>query len=147
MFGDMVLGYMPNSDPWGPPGTAFITIFVLFVNPQIPNIENVDAYGGLQIQGGISSFFSSNFPSNAVGIMSGDHFLTRVMTIYIKAYILVKVREGRGREGREEGRKEGREEGRKGGRKEGREERRKESIKIILYFYDHVFLKSFACIS
>ena len=52
--------------------------------------------------------------------------MIRVMTIFIKTYIFVKVREGRGREGREgkrrkEGRKEGgREEGRKRGRKEGR---------------------------
>ena len=39
---------------------------------------------GLQIPGGISSFFSSNFPSNAVRIMSGDPLLTRVMTIFIR---------------------------------------------------------------
>ena len=46
--------------------------------------------------------------------MSGDPFLTRVMTIFIKTYIFVKVRE----EGRKGGRKEGREKGRKGGREE-----------------------------
>ena len=45
--------------------------------------------------------------------MSGDPFLTRVMTIFIKTYIFVKVREGK--EGRKEGGKGGREEGRKGG--------------------------------
>ena len=50
--------------------------------------------------------------------MSGDPFLTRVMTIFIKTYICVKVREGK--EGRKEGREEGRKEGRKGGREEGR---------------------------
>ena len=74
MFGDMVLRYMPNSDPWGPPGTRVMTIFVFFVNPQISNIEIFDVYGGLQAPGGISSFFSSNFWSNAVRIMSGDIF-------------------------------------------------------------------------
>ena len=30
--------------------------------------------------------FSFNFPSNAVRIMSGDRFLSRVMTIFIKTY-------------------------------------------------------------
>ena len=84
------------------------------------------------IPGGISSFFSSNFPSNAVRIMSGDPCLTRVMTIFTKTYIFVKVREGKGRGGREgkgregkEERKEGRKEGRKGGREEGRKGGRK----------------------
>jgi hypothetical protein len=43
------------------------------------------------------------------------------MTIFIKTYIFVKVREGR-KEGRKEARKGGREEGRKGGREEGRKE-------------------------
>ena len=43
MFGDMVVRYMPNSDPWGPPGTPFMTIFVFYVNPQIPNIEKNEA--------------------------------------------------------------------------------------------------------
>ena len=53
--------------------------------------------------------FSLNFPSNAVIIMSGDIFLTRVMTIFIKTYIFVKVREaGEGKEGK----------GREGGRKD-----------------------------
>ena len=33
MFGDMVVGYMPNSDPWGPPGPPFMTIFVFYVSP------------------------------------------------------------------------------------------------------------------
>ena len=43
MSGDMVVGYMPNSDPWGPTGTPFMTIFVCYVNPQIPNIEHFEA--------------------------------------------------------------------------------------------------------
>ena len=43
MFGDMVVRYMPNSDPWGPPGTPFMTIFVFYVNPEIPNIEYFEA--------------------------------------------------------------------------------------------------------
>ena len=115
---------MPNSDPWGPPGTPFMIIFVFYVNPQIPNIENFDAYGGLWAPGGISSFVSSNVLSNGIRIMSGDPFLSRVMTIFIKTYIFVKVREVR-KEGRKEGRKRGREEGRKRGREEGRKEERK----------------------
>ena len=86
---------MPNSGHGGSPGTRVMIIFVFCVNPQTPNIENFDVYRGLQIPGGISSFFSSNFPSNAVAIMSGDPFLTQVMTIFIKTYIFVKVREGR----------------------------------------------------
>ena len=44
MFGDMVVRNMPNSDPWGPPGTPFMTIFVFYVNPQTPNIEKNEAY-------------------------------------------------------------------------------------------------------
>ena len=44
--------------------------------------------------------------------------MSRVMTIYVKTYIFVKVREGKGR-------KEGRKEGRTGGREEGTEEGRK----------------------
>ena len=40
----MVVRYMPNSDPWGPTGIPFMIIFVFYVNPQIPNIENFDAY-------------------------------------------------------------------------------------------------------
>ena len=96
---------MPNSDHGGPPATRVIIIFVFYVNPQIPNIESFEAYGGLQILGGISSFVSSNFLSNAVRIMSGDPFFTGVMTIFIKKYMFVKVK------GREEGREEGRKEG------------------------------------
>ena len=88
MFGDMVVRYMPNSDPWGPPGIPFMTICVFYVNPQTPNIKNFDVYGGLQIPGGISFFFSYNFPLNAVGIMSGDPFVSRVMTTFINVTIL-----------------------------------------------------------
>ena len=80
MFGDMVVSYMPNSEPRRPPGSPFMTIFVFYVNPQIPNIENFDVYGGLWSPGGMSSFVSSNFPSNGVRIMSGDPFLIRVIT-------------------------------------------------------------------
>ena len=43
MLGDMVLRYMPNSEPWEPPGTPFITIFVFYVNPKILNIEYFEA--------------------------------------------------------------------------------------------------------
>ena len=81
----------------------------------------VSLFGGLQAPGGISFFFSSNFPSNAVRIMSGDAFLIPVMTIFIKNKFWRKGGREEGRkEGREEGRKGGREEGRKGGREEGR---------------------------
>ena len=114
----MVERCMPNSGHGGPPGTGVMTIFVFYVSAQICNFEYFEKCGGLQAPGGISSFFSSNFTSNVVIIMSGDKFLTRVMTIFVKTYIFVKVREGR-KGGREEGRKGGREEGRKGGREEG----------------------------
>ena len=118
-----------------------MTIFVFYVNAQIPNIEYFEANEVYKFPEGISFFSSSHFPSNAAGIMSGDPFLTRVMTIFIKTYIFVKVREGKGRKGREgkgrearkEERKGGREEGWKGGteegRKRGREEGRKEGRK------------------
>ena len=43
MFGGMVVRYMPNSEPWGPPGTPFMTIFVFYVNGKIPNIEYFEA--------------------------------------------------------------------------------------------------------
>ena len=43
MFGDMVVGYMPNSDAWGPPGIRVMTIFVFYVNPQTPNTEYFEA--------------------------------------------------------------------------------------------------------
>ena len=60
----------------GPPGIRVMTIFVFYVSAQIPNIEYFEVYGGVQALGGISSFFSLNFPSNAVRTMSGDLFLT-----------------------------------------------------------------------
>ena len=34
---------MPNSGHGGPPGTRVMTIFVFYVNPQIPNIEYFEA--------------------------------------------------------------------------------------------------------
>ena len=94
MLGGMVLRCMPNSGHGGPPGTRVMTICVFYVNPQIPNIKYFECIRGLQIPGGISSFFSSKFPSNAVRIMSGDPFLSRVMTIFVKKYIFVKVELG-----------------------------------------------------
>ena len=63
---------MPNSGPGGCPGTRVMIICVFYVSAQIPNIEYFEVYRGLQAPGGISSFFSVNFPSNAVRIMSGD---------------------------------------------------------------------------
>jgi len=68
-----------------------MTIFGIYVSTQIPNIEKTEAYGGLWTPGGISSFFSSNFPSNAVRIMSGDPFLTQVMTNFVKHVFFAKV--------------------------------------------------------
>ena len=73
---------MPNSDPWGLPGNSFMTICVFYVNPQIPNIEYFEAYEVYKSQD-VSFFVSSNFPSNAVRIMSGELFLIRVMTIFV----------------------------------------------------------------
>ena len=40
----MVLRCMPNSGYGGPPGTRVMTIFVFYVNPQIPNTEYLEAY-------------------------------------------------------------------------------------------------------
>ena len=62
----MVVRYMPNSGHGGPPGTRVMTIVVFYVSAQIPNIEYFEVYGGFRPPGGISSFFSLNFPSNAV---------------------------------------------------------------------------------
>ena len=83
MFGDMVVGYMPNSDPWGTPGPPFLTIFVLYVNPKIPNIEKFEAYEVYKSREVSHLFFSSNFPSNGGRIMSGE--LTR--TPHTQAYL------------------------------------------------------------
>ena len=49
-----------------------MTIFVSHVDPHISNIVYMKVYEGLQALGSISSFFSRNFTSNAVRIMSGD---------------------------------------------------------------------------
>ena len=87
----MVGRCMPNSDHGGPLGTRVMTIFVFYVSAQIPNIEYFEVYGGLQALGGISSFFSLNFRSNAVRIMSGDLFLIRIMTTFIKNCILQRL--------------------------------------------------------
>ena len=86
-FGGMVGRCMPNSGHEGPPGIRVMIIFVFYVSAQIPNIEYFEVYGGLHAPGGISSFVSLSFPSNAVRIMSGDPFLTRVMMIFMKTYI------------------------------------------------------------
>ena len=91
----MVVRYMPNSGYGGPPGTSFMTIFVFYVSAQIPNIEYYEVYGGLHAPGGISSFFSLSFPSNGIIIMSGDPFLTAVMTIFINVTILDIRSDGR----------------------------------------------------
>ena len=92
---------MPNSGHGEPPGTRVMIIFVFYVSAQIPNVEYFEAYEVYKSRDVSHFFVSSNFSSNAIRIMSEDSFSTRVMTIFIKTYIFVKVREGRGREGRE----------------------------------------------
>ena len=44
MSGGMVLRHMPNSDPWGPPGTPFMTIFDFYTSPPIPNMGKNQVY-------------------------------------------------------------------------------------------------------
>ena len=70
--GDMGGSFWANLDAWGWPGTRVMTIFVFHVAPHISNMGYMKVYQGLQALGGISSFFSSNFMSNVVSIMSGD---------------------------------------------------------------------------
>ena len=65
-----------------------MTILCFFVSPPIPNIEKIQVYEVYKSRE--VSFFSSNFPSNATGIMSGDPFSTLVMTIFINVTILDK---------------------------------------------------------
>ena len=43
VFGGMVVRYMPSSGHGGAPMSPFMTIFVFYVNPQIPNIEYFEA--------------------------------------------------------------------------------------------------------
>ena len=38
---------MPNSDPWGPPGTRVMTIFGFYVGRHFPNIQYFDVYKGI----------------------------------------------------------------------------------------------------
>ena len=85
---------MPNSGHGGPPGTRVMIIFVIYVSAQIPNIEYFEVSGGLRAPGGISCFFLLNFQSNAVRIVSGQPFLVRVMTMFIKTCIFSKVELG-----------------------------------------------------
>ena len=49
--------YMPNSNPWGPPGTRVMTIFVFHVSAQIPNIEKFQIYEVYKSRE-VSHFFS-----------------------------------------------------------------------------------------
>ena len=79
---------MPNSGHGGCSGIRFMSIFGSYVGSHFPNIGFFDIYGGLQALGGISSFFSWIFPSNAIRIMSGDSFLSPVMTIFINGTVL-----------------------------------------------------------
>ena len=89
--GDMVGKCMPNSGPGGCPGTRVMTISGSYVDPHFPYLEYFEVYGGLQALGGISFLFSRNFTSNGVRIMSGDAFVGRVMTIFIKHVFFAKV--------------------------------------------------------
>ena len=57
MLVDMVLRYMPNSDPWGPPGTPFMTIFGSYISAQISNIAQFEVYEVYKSRGA-SHFFS-----------------------------------------------------------------------------------------
>ena len=110
MFGDMVLGYMPNSGQGGPPGTPFITIFVFYVNPQIPNIEYFGAYEVYKSRE-VSRLFLIKFPFECrQNHVWGPIFDSSYNHIHKNIHFWRKG----------EGRKEGREEGRKGGREEGK---------------------------
>ena len=82
---------MPNSGHGGCPGIRFMIIFESHVQLHISNIGYMKVYDGLLALGGISTFFSRNFTSNAVRIMSWDPFLARVMTIFIKTCILQRL--------------------------------------------------------
>ena len=77
MFDNMVVRYM--------------TIFVFYVNPEIPNIEKTKTAYKVYKSREVSSFFSSTFLSNGVRIMSGNPFLTPVMTIFINVTILDNI--------------------------------------------------------
>ena len=113
MFGDMVVRYMPNSDPWGPLETPFMTIFVFFVNPQIPNIEKNEACGSTTPGRYLIFFFIKflfecrrNYVWRSIFDPSYDH-------IYKNIHVCKgKGREGEKREGREGKGREGRKEGR-----------------------------------
>ena len=87
-FGAMAVTCMTNSGHGGPPGTRVMTIFGFYVSTQTLNIAKNEEFGGLQAPGGISSFFSSNFLSNAIRIMSVEPFSTPVMTIFVNVTIL-----------------------------------------------------------
>ena len=70
----MVVRYMPNSDPWGRPGTPFLTIFVFYVNPQIPNIEYFEAnevYKSWEVSHILSHQISCRMPPESC---LGTHF-------------------------------------------------------------------------
>ena len=65
---------MPNADPWGPPGTRVMTIFVFYVNPQIPNIEKNEAnevYKSPEVSHLFSHQISRRMPSESC---LGTHF-------------------------------------------------------------------------
>ena len=77
----MVIRYMPNSDPWGPPRTQFMIIFVFYVNPQTPNIEYFEAHEVYKSRE-VSHLFLIKFPfecrQNHVWGPLGDKLCARV---------------------------------------------------------------------
>ena len=58
----MVLRCMQNSGHGGPHTTRVMTIFVFYVNPEAPDIENFDVYGGLQYPARYLIFFLVKVP-------------------------------------------------------------------------------------
>ena len=53
---------MPNSGHRGPPGTRVMTIFVFYINPQIPNIEYFEEKKRSTNPGRYLIFFLIKFP-------------------------------------------------------------------------------------
>ena len=84
---------MPNSGHGGCPGTRVMTIFGPYVDPHFPNIEYFAVYGSTG-PGRYLIFFLVKFPvecrQNHVWGPPG----ARVMSIFVKTYICVKVELG-----------------------------------------------------
>ena len=130
----MVGRRMPNSSHGRPPGTRVMTIFVFYVNPQIPDIEYFEANEVYKSRE-VSHLFSHQISSRVVSVhvwgpifdssydhfYKCDHFGNKCIT-----YIYIYMREGK--KGREKGKgkreeKKGREKGK--GKREGKREGKK----------------------